>query len=35
MKPKEKEAVWRPLGEWVKRRRVERGERYGIEGEEG
>ena len=25
MRPHEKEAVWRPLGEWVQQRRVERG----------
>ena len=35
MRPAEKEAVWRPLGEWVRKRRKERGWTVEEEKEDG
>lgn len=34
LRPHEKEAIWRPFGEWVSRRRKERKEAEGVKGEE-
>ncbi|KAI9846626.1 MAG: hypothetical protein M1838_001225 [Thelocarpon superellum] len=35
MRPEEKEAVWKPLGEWVRRRREERGMTSGVGADSG